>query len=159
MAKITNIEMGTTSTGKPFKKATLDEQIMGKDRFNTFTFHTRYDDVVVGRDFAPEEFEKDGEYIKLKDPNKGIKTGLGGRKTFDASVVMERKNENIRESQERKNDSIKISSTARDASMILVALMSRGDVSGQDWQSKWVEIRKWLLEHFDDVESIEPIFQ
>lgn len=158
MANVSQITLRPDKNGNDYKSVVLDEPVKGKTRFNIFPRHTRYNDVTQGRAFSADEFTLNGEYLEMVDPNKGVKTGLGGRKTFDASVVMERKNENIRESQERKNDSIKISSTARDASMILVALMSRGDVGAQDWQSKWVEIRKWLLEHFDDVESIEPIF-
>ena len=70
---ITNIEMATTSTGKPYKKVTLDQQVLGKDRFNIFSFHTRYEDVQVGRAFTPADFEQDGQYIKMKDPDAGVK--------------------------------------------------------------------------------------
>lgn len=160
--QITNIEMKTTSTGKPYKSATMDGEVFGKDKFNVFSFHTRYDDVVVGRSFAPEEFEQDGQYIKLSDPDKGVKKGLGGRATFNAGVIIEQKNSNIRAAQDRKDESIKISSTARDATLILSVLlpsMNRDEVFNHDsWKQKWLEIRQWLLDNFDKEPTQEPPF-
>ena len=154
MVTILNIEMKTTSTGKPYKSAKLDETVLGKDRFNVFSFHTRYEDVVTGRTFALEEFEKDGEYIKLRDPDAGIKRGgarRGGADPVAIAQAQEHKAANIKVAQDNKDYSIKVSSTARDATLILTAIMGMDDfvLTERDWKKMWVETRDWLLENWD----------
>ena len=72
------------------------------------------------------------------------------RKTFDATVVMEKKAMNIERSQDRKEDGIKISATARDATLIMVALMTKEDF---DYQEKWLEVREWLWNNWEYTES------
>lgn len=145
--QITSVEIKQGKKG-PYKQVKMDGKVLGRDMFLVFPNHTRYEDVTDGRAFAPEEFEKDGEYIKLTDPDAGVKSYGGGRKGFDATAAVALKNEGIHKSQDRKEESIKVSSTARDATLILTALMSNGDYQ-VEWQNKWLQIRKWLLDNFD----------
>ena len=149
--KVKHIEMATTSTGKPYKKVTLDGQVMGKDRFNIFSFHTRYHDVVEGLELAPTEFEPDGQYVKLVDPDKGIKTASGGsqRKSFNATQAVAMKQEGIKNSMEHKDHSIKTSSTFRDATMLTVAWAGGREVEADQLRGKWIEFRAWLWGQYD----------
>ena len=157
MTKVFKIEMAETQSGKPYKKAFLDEKVFGNDRFNIFTFHTRYEDVVVGRDFAIEEFEKDGKYIKLSDPDKGVKTSYS-RKSFDASAAVALKQESITKSQDRKDESIKISSTMRDAVLIVTSRNSIKDATDQHIENEILRWREFLLNNWDLENQTQPPF-
>lgn len=150
MATITKVEIKTTSNGKPYKSATLDSQVLGKDRFNIFGFHTRYEDVVEGRAFAVEEFQQDGQYIKLRDPDEGIKgRGGGSKKGFDATAAVALKQAGIAKSQDRNEHSYKVSGTARDATLITVELMKRPEYEGKKFTDTWTMVRQWLWDNYD----------
>lgn len=77
------------------------------------------------------------------------------RKSFDATAAVAMKQEGIKASQDRKDESIKISSTARDATAIMVALMQKEDF---DYQEKWLEIREWLWNNWEYLgdEPLQP---
>ncbi len=161
MVTILNVEMKTTSTGKPYKSAKIDEQVLGKDRFNIFGFHTRYEDVVAGRAFEATDFEKDGEYIKLRDPDAGIKKPMGGPRRGGADPLaiaraQEHKADLIRGAQDSKAESIKISSTARDATLILTSRFN-GNLPEEEWRAKWVEYRKWLWDNWEHEANSDEI--
>lgn len=156
MANIKSIEIKYDKNNRPYKSATLDEQVMGKDRFNVFSHHHRYEDVVVGRDFAPEEFVQDGQYINLADPNKGIKTAYSPKKTFEVAKTMETKRENILEAQGNKEYGIKIASTASSATAITVELMKADPLL--DWHTTWTDVRNWLWNHWDIEKPDKPVY-
>lgn len=78
----------------------------------------------------------------------------GSKGGFNVAKAQETKREDIKEAQTNKNEAIKISSTARDASSILVALMAQGSI--EDWKSEWLKIRAWLWTEFDNTNQLPP---
>lgn len=154
MATVKSIEMRTTSTNKPFKSVTLDEQVLGKDKFNVFQFHTRYNDVVEGRSFAPEEFEPDGQYIKLIDPDKGLKRGFGGNKPNSAqiAVAQAQKAQDIKTAQDNTSYNVRVSSSMRDAVLLAIA-------EGKPTPENIVKWRGWVWREWENVDKLsEPPF-
>lgn len=155
MATVTFVESATTSTGKPYKKVTLDSEVLGKNKFNVFNFHTRYADVVVGRSFASEEFEKDGQYIKLADPDAGIKKPFsrGGGRVDPVAVAMaqEQKRENIEKAQDNKDRGIRLSGAMNHATSLVVAF--KKDATLEEAKKEVIRVRDWYLENWDTAES------
>ena len=71
-------------------------------------------------------------------PNKGA--GIA-----QAQVV---KATNIAHAQERREDGIMISGTARDATLIMVALFQKGEIDLENWKEEWRSIRYWLVKNY-----------
>lgn len=162
MVTILSIEMKTTSTGKPYKSAKIDEQVMGKDRFNIFGFHTRYEDVVTGRAFEATDFEKDGEYIKLRDPDQGIKKPMGGPRRGGADPVaiaqaQEHKAENIKVAQDNKDLAIRLSGSMNHAVNVVTTFYKDDALEPDKVKTKIINWRNWFLENWDlQKEEINP---
>lgn len=72
-------------------------------------------------------------------------------KTQAVTAAMERKEQSIEKFQGSKELGIKVSSTARDATLILTALMGNGKTA--EWKKPWLEIRKWLWDNFENVSN------
>jgi hypothetical protein len=154
MVTILNIEMKTTSTGKPYKSAKIDEQVMGKDRFNIFGFHTRYEDVVAGRSFEATDFEKDGEYIKLRDPDQGIKGRTSGapRRGPDPVAIaqaQEHKADLIRGAQDNKDLAIRLSGSMNHAVNVVTTFYKDDALEPDKVKTKIINWRNWFLDNWD----------
>ncbi len=73
--------------------------------------------------------------------------GIGG--------AMASKEKSIEKAQNRKEDSIQVAGTARDATLITVALMSRAPASLTPaeldiaWKKRWLDVRQWLWNNYD----------
>lgn len=74
-----------------------------------------------------------------------------GRQNFDVAATMARKDASIEKFTDKKEYAIKVSSTARDATLILTALMHTDSQLAEfvDWQKQWLSIRQWLWDNFD----------
>lgn len=157
MAKILSIEIKKDKNGNDYKSATLDEVFHGKNRFNVFLKHTRYNDVLVGAEFAVSDFAQDGQYINLIDPEKGAKKGFSrGVDPKDIAVAQDRKKEDIREAMDSKEYAIKVSGTARDATLITVELMKERKLDA--WDTIWIEVREKLWNLHDREKGGVDIF-
>jgi len=141
--RITSITMAETAKGAPYKQCSLDSEISGKDRFNVFQFHGRYADCSEGAEFNAEDFEFDGKYLNLIDANK--KPSSGNTSITKAQNI---KREDIKDAQERKNDSIMISSTARDATLMVTHFLAP-NTPEDVVKDKWKEWREFLIKQWD----------
>lgn len=160
MATITALEMKMTKTGKPFKAASLDSSVLGKDRFNIFSFHTRYDDVVVGRSFAAEEFQQDGEYIKLRDPDEGVRKFGGPRRGADPVQIaqaQQHKADNIKVAQDNKDYAIRLSGSMGHAVNIVTTFYVGKELTPDEIKTKVINWRDWLLENWDNEKNDSEI--
>lgn len=82
----------------------------------------------------------------------------GGAKAAEAKgkmveKAMDRKEQGIARFQDEKERAIMISSTASQATEILVALYSKGDMNNQSWNQKWLETRYWLVKNWTNIEQ------
>ncbi len=79
---------------------------------------------------------------------------LGAKRPGAGNIVkaMETKAKNIEAAQESKQEGIKISSTFRDATLISIAMLGRGEssISASDMQETWLYWREWLWKNFDN---------
>lgn len=145
--KVKSIEVKTASNGNPYRSVTLDEEYQGKDRTNVFSNHILYDDLEVGFEITPDMlYINDKGYLELKDPDKGIKRAP--RASDSMSSMMGRKEKGIEKSQDNKAESIKISSTARDATL-MVTTFSASNMTDEDIKDYWSKWRMWLWDNFD----------
>lgn len=151
MPTVTYIEQATTSTGKPFKKVTLDSEVLGKNKFNIMSWSTRYGDVLVGRSFDASEFEQDGQYIKLRDPDAGIK-GRGGFRRGGAdpmaiATAQENKAKHIEVAQDNKDKAIRLSGAMNHAVNVVTSFNK--DLTPEEIKSKVLNWRNWFLDNWD----------
>jgi hypothetical protein len=153
MINVLSIEVKQTSTGKDYKAVTLDGKVLGTEKFNIFQFHSRYKEITQGLSLSEDEFEQDGKYIKLKDPNAKPR----GHSNVGIALAQERKAENIQHAQENKDYAIRVSSTARDATLITVALLEAKAIEPKEFKNQWAIIRSWLWENWS-VEKPENIY-
>lgn len=136
-------EVKETSTGKTYKRATVQDTNGASHEVSVWSDFPDYAKVEAHNE-VEGTIRENGKYKNLVgDRPKTTKKG------FDATVAVAMKQEGIKRSQDRKEDSIKISGTARDATLITVALMQSGTVSAAMWKDKWLEVRDWLLENYD----------
>jgi len=151
--RVISIEMATTTTGKPYKKCKLDQQINGKDQFNVFNFHTRFAEVVEGLELDAMELEMQGQYLNLKDPDKAV----SGRytKSGGAKAGLERKGAMISEAQDKRDLAMRLAGSARDATLI-VTTFGKGLTSDTDVKEAWTKWRKWLYEQHDIRDLEDP---
>lgn len=122
--KILNIEMKNTAKGAPYKSCELDQEIQGKRYFNVFSFHPRYEDIQIGLEIDAVDFQYDGKFINLIDPNKGIKTAYRatGGATRGIPAAQERKAEYIEKAQDKKEESIAFFNATNSAIAILTKI-------------------------------------
>ncbi len=157
MAQVTNIEIKKDKNNNDYKSATLDEVIHGKNRFNVFLKHTRYNDVLVGANFAPTDFVQDGQYINLADPDKGAKKGYTrGVDPVQVAVAQERTRGNVREAQDNKEYGIKVSSTFSSATAITVELMKEDKLT--EWHTLHQQVRAKLWEMWDMDKGTQGVY-
>lgn len=151
MAKVTFIESATTSTGKPFKKVTLDSDVLGKNKFNVMSWHVRYGDVVVGRAFDESEFEPDGQYIKLRDPDQGIKRPFTrkGPNPLEIAQAQENKAKHIEQAQDNKDYSIRLSGSMGHAVKIVTTFYETQPLTPEEIKTKVLLWRDWFLNNWE----------
>lgn len=150
MPNITKVEFRPDKNGVDYKSATIDTEVFGKNRFNIFPRDTRYGDVVEGRTFATEEFVQDGQYIKLRDPDAGIKRGGGRRGGVDPVQVaqaQEHRGELVRQAQDNKDKAVRLASSLTHA--VAVVTTFNKDLTPDEIKSKILNWRNWFLENWD----------
>lgn len=150
--------MKETKAGQPFKSCTLDGKVFGKDKFNLFQFHTRYADIVVGSNVEESDIVQDGQYIKLRDPDEGIK-GRGGKRggpnPMDIAMAQERTAENVKAAQDNKDFAIRQSSSMAHAVTIVTTFNK--ELPPDEIKTKIINWRNWFLDNWDiDKNEIDP---
>lgn len=156
--KITKINMATykvlsvakrrTTTGKDVADLEL-EGVQGK--VSMWGDHPHYANVQIGYTVDGDVVEK-GQYKTLYAPRASTGDNRGGF----GSGMMKEKASNIEHAQERKEDGIMTASTASMATLILTSsIYSAGGFqpSEEEWKGKWVEIRHWLVNNWNNTEQ------
>lgn len=157
---ITTIEQVTLNNGKVKKNATLKDP-QGAE----------FKNVTVWPDFLnfvglAEGMTVEGEIqTKINNVNGKIYTnhtlnsprtgtnpqGMGKSSYGGIKAAQERKEGAIARAQENKDESIRISSTARDATLIMTAFASKYEhFSDEELQNKWKFWRTWLFTNWDN---------
>jgi hypothetical protein len=150
---VKTLEKKTAASGKSYIKATVQDG-MGDSHnvtiFSTFPdFETITFESVLEADMQVENDPKYGESKKLWPPksNKPSGGGMMGK-------VMEQKAQAIGKAQDRKEEGIRVSSTFRDASMIVSAQIHGGMLRTEmDIKDEWKKWRKWLWSHYEHEEN------
>jgi len=138
--KITKLESKVSGAGKPYKVVDLeDANGVYKDKL-AFPSFSQFESMEVGSEI---ECELNDKFIN--DP-KGLKP-----KKNNFTNNMEVKAQNIAKAQENKELSIQISSTARDATLIVTTFYK--DLTDEEIKVKWLEWREWLSNNFDPRED------
>jgi len=144
--KITNIEIKQTQKGSDYKSCETDTGI----RFNVFGFHSLYSFIEEGLELKPDQLYQEGKFWNLKDPNKEVSAGKG---TFAKAQTY--KTESITKAMDRKEHGIMLSSTARMATEMVVAL--NDGLSESEAKEKWQEWRSWFIQEWtnDDITNTD----
>ena len=154
----------TTKTGKPFKKFNVkDEKGVVTTDVTAWSDFKQFDAIVAGASLS-NVFLKEGEYngnknYTLKDDIFGNKPeGIRKYGKPNMEAVMQKKDESISKSQDRKEDGIKISSTARDATLIITTFFKAEiDALNAPESSKFNEImKKWRMARTLLLDNWEP---
>ena len=159
---ITKIDIRPTKTGGKFAIAsTRNEQGVVHENVTIFSSRPGFDTLAVGvvteGELTPNDYNGRTGW-KLNAP-KGNLTGQGFRKSPAAiSKAMEVKAENIKVAQEHKADGIKVAGTARDATLITVALIGKQEWSLESFKEQWLEVRSWLWQNWDFNDDMLPPF-
>lgn len=148
--QISNIELDTTKTGKPFKKITLED---GR-KFNVFNFHSQYEQIIAGYDVPETSIIKDGKFLNLADAEKSTKTNFKNAGIKEGMAI---KKENIREAQDYRNEGIKLAGSCRDATLIITAYKEKYEgFSDQELKTEWLAWREWFYKQWTD--NLPPPF-
>lgn len=135
----------TSAKGTKYKKF----NIRGEDKVVTesvvaFSSFSKFAEVVAGAviegKLSSKEYQGRTSYT-LEDEFQS--KGGGG-----VAVSMERKQKAIAQSQDRKEEGIMISSTIRDAVLIVTARMAKEDI--KDWKKEILSVRHWLVENWEN---------
>lgn len=160
--KVARIETKTASTGNQYKTVYLDEQVNGKDRFNLFNNHTRFNDIVEGMELAATDLSIDQKgYLNLADPDAGIKGRSGGSRTAQMERVMNQKNEMIGHAQDKKEEAIKLASSIRMAVDIVTAhspALFQGVPTEEDIKREIEKWRSYFYTTWDEITDDCPPF-
>lgn len=113
-------------------------------------------DMIVGDLKVTQNGQYTNKSISYPKPTK-----TNGYKPIEKA--MERKENGIKQSQEAKAENIKVSSTARDATLIVTTFYQGYKLTDEQIKDKWLKWRKWLWFAFDEepknyapFESTEP---
>ncbi len=151
---IQDISRKTTSTGKDYAVLELkDEQGVHHDKVSVWSDFTGFDALNVDSSVEGEIKTNDKGYKNLYASRPAYKaTGGygGGNRSEQMAKTMEVKSEHIKSAQDNKERGIMISSTARDATLILVELMKKDGGVRENWQTEWRNIRYWLYAKFEE---------
>lgn len=145
---VTTLEKKVAGSGKPYIKATVKDGMDEEHNvtiFSTFpNFETITFDTVLEAEMQTENDPKYGISKKLWPPKENRPAGGGmGR-------VMEKKAEAIGKAQDRKEEGIRVSSTFRDASMIVASMVHGGLLRTEmDIKEEWRKWREWLWNNYD----------
>lgn len=146
MEKVKTIEVKNDKNGNPMKITTFenDKKVFVNSKWDAPV----YESVIEGAEF--ELYEDNGfNKIKYDKPAQAPRQGNPG-----IAKAMERKEAGIEKFQGNKEEGIKISSTARDATLILTAFYPElAQLQGEEKHDtifhKWAELRNELLAKFD----------
>jgi len=105
-----------------------------------------FDSIAEGAQIEGEPWQNDKGKQYLFAPR--VKSGTG-RAGFNIAAAQENKAKHIAEAQDNKEYSIKVSSTARDATLIAVAMLEAKAIEPTQFKAQWAIIRSWLWENWD----------
>lgn len=166
MAKyiISNVSIATSkSTQKQYKKFSVQPEggtvvTQGVVAFPSVGIYNLIEDgATVKAELVEKNDPKYGLSYSLKD-EAGMGGSYGGTKnSFSRNgeailAATERKEKSIQSTLDRKEDSFMISGTARDATLILTALIAKA-TTVIDWKTEWLKIRAWLVNNYHNVDS------
>lgn len=126
-----------------------------------------FDDIVAGKEVEGNLWTSQAGKNYLFAPE--VKTYTSFQKGGGKSAVIEKaqdrkessierfqntKEESISKTLDRKEDSFMISGTARDATLILTALVAKSGftLEANDWQEQWLKIRHFLVKQYHNTE-------
>lgn len=153
MQKVTAIETKNDKNGNPMKVTTFDNGV-------TVYVNSKYDSAIYEQVIVGAEFEltKEGDFNKIKytkpEPtggNFGASRGMSGVK-----VAQERKEGMINNAMGRKENAITLAGTARDATLLTVAMLNQPNMimTTEDVKEEWTMWRNWLLSQMGDMADI-----
>jgi hypothetical protein len=144
--KVKSIELGQTKTGVAQKVTTFEngDKVWVNAQFDA----PIYEAVIDGADF---ELYKEGNFNKIKY-DKPAQAPRQGNPAI--AKAMERKETSIANFQDSKEEGIKISSTARDATLLVTTFYPELAMLGDEEKfkaifHKWSELRNELLAKWD----------
>lgn len=144
------VETVTASTGTVYKSFDVkDEQGNITKYVKAFSFYAQYNDIGSG---AVVEGELENRPYKGK-PSYSLVNAKGVAKPKAQPTPMSDISSNVAKAQDRKDESIMISSTARDATAILIALLAKEGTP--DWRAKWLDIRYWLVKNWENTHQLK----
>lgn len=151
--KIKKAEERTAKSGSKYHIATLVNE-QGNEYENTTIFSSvpgdKTEGAMIEGTLAPNDYNGKKGW-KLEAEKKPVT-----RSTAGIAIAQERKAGLIKEAQENKEYGIKVSSTARDATLILVAMMQKSPMESSQIKSTWLHIRSWLWANWDMQEDTLP---
>lgn len=152
--KITNYTKKVTSTGKPMARATLenvDNQTV-TENVTVWSNFPNFENLDIG--FTVEgtvEEVQNGKY--LNRTLKPLMTNTLNRppKTQNQAIVkaMEKKQENIKESQENKQEGIRQAAIIRDSTLLTCAYWQGKESTIEDMKKSWEEWNKWITNKWE----------
>lgn len=144
---------GMGADGSPLIEASVNRTNKRGEVFPNF------DAITEGAGVEGEPWTSEAGKLYLFAPRVNKPKGTG-RGNFDVAAAQVRKAESIKVAQDNTSYSVKTASTARDATLLLVALLAKHDkpVLDEEWQLKWVMIRSWLWDNFEIPKDEAPPF-
>lgn len=151
MITISKVDFKQDKNGNTYKRVSSGNRIA-----NVFPKDPLYSLCLSGAEldaeFAHDGTGRDGRpFFKLQRTDTGATVRYQQEKNpYDEA--REKKEDGIQLAQMRKDDSIKQSSTFRDATLLVVALMGQG--GEERWaedkmKEKWLSLRTWLVDHWE----------
>ena len=147
--KIHEVEEVQTSSGKDYKRATIESDKGEVIDVSVWPDFSKYAEVIVGGQVEGEIRIK-GKYKNLID---GFKPPANYPRTKPAiTQAMERKETSIKTFQASKEDSIKMASSSRDAVLMITTLIPflYKDLSEDGLKAKWLEWRVFFYNRLGD---------
>lgn len=156
-----NVQDKVSKAGKPYKVfAVKDEGGVVTQDVVAFTFFSKYSEIAPGGQIEGILGESDYQGKKsysMKDGNLGPRPAGIPYVNRNAAVgaAMAQKEASIGKFQDNKEHSILVSGTARDATIILNALMQQGRIKleGDEYKAQWIKIRYWLVAQWNNIEQ------
>lgn len=133
-----------SKNGKEYKKITTRET--GDQSVSVWPDFSQYKEVKEDAEIEGVIVQKD-KYFNLIDEKKN--TAYVNR-SGTIREAQERKAGQISEFQKAKEESIQLVSASRDATLIMVELMKKEEMTEDYIKEKWTDWRKWFLEKYNE---------
>ncbi len=141
-----DVQEVTAKSGTKYKKCRIkDEKGIVTESVAVFSSFSQYNNLVTGAEVEAILKEKDyngSKSYSLEDAYKPNGGGGGFAKAAEA------KSENIKKAMDRKEEAISISSTARDATLIVTKFYPL-ETTEEEIKKNWLRWRKWLLNNWE----------